>query len=89
MVNRFLLRNSSMKEGFTELKRCDLFLFGLKVASLKKEKDSLMQKLQQEAPSDVQRARGLQRENAQVCLGCHCTLDKFCFAPRKCSQKQT
>lgn len=38
----------------------------MEVASLKKEKDSLMQKLQQEAPSDVQRARGLQRENAQL-----------------------
>lgn len=42
-------------------------LFGLKVTSLKKERDSLVQKLQQEGPTDVQRTRTLQRENAQVC----------------------
>lgn len=38
------------------------------MTSLKKERDSLMQKLQQEGPTDVQlRTRTLQRENAQVC----------------------
>ena len=44
-----------------------ILMCGFKVASLKKERDSLMQKLQQEGPSDSQRTRGLQRENAQVC----------------------
>jgi len=42
-------------------------IFGLKMTSLKKERDSLVQKLQQEGPTDVQRTRTLQRENAQVC----------------------
>ena len=44
------------------------FIYVLKMTSLKKERDSLMQKLQQEGPTDVQlRTRTLQRENAQVC----------------------
>ena len=43
------------------------FIYVLKMTSLKKERDSLMQKLQQEGPTDVQlRTRTLQRENAQV-----------------------
>ena len=42
-------------------------IFGLKMTSLKKERDSLVQKLQQEGPTDVHRTRTLQRENAQVC----------------------
>lgn len=44
-----------------------ILMCGFKVASLKKERDSLIQKLQQEGPSDSQRTRRLQRENAQVC----------------------
>lgn len=43
------------------------YCYGLKMTSLKKERDSLVQKLQQEGPTDVQRTRSLQRENAQVC----------------------
>ena len=43
-------------------------MFGFQITSLKKERDSLIQKLQQEGPSDAQRTRGLQRENAQVCF---------------------
>ena len=39
-----------------------------KVMSLKKERDSLVQRMQHDSPSDTQRTRGLQRENAQVCL---------------------
>ena len=46
----------------------NIFISVLKMTSLKKERDSLMQKLQQEGPTDVQlRTRTLQRENAQVC----------------------
>lgn len=35
---------------------------------MKKERDSLVQRMQHDSPSDTQRTRGLQRENAQVCL---------------------
>lgn len=44
-----------------------------KIASLKKERDSLVQRLQQEGPNDAQRTRTLQRENAQVCFA-FCTI---------------
>lgn len=44
------------------------FLYASKVMSLKKERDSLVQRMQHDSPSDTQRTRGLQRENAQVCL---------------------
>ena len=44
-----------------------------KIASLKKERDSLVQRLQQEGPNDAQRTRALQRENAQVCFA-FCTI---------------
>ena len=47
---------------------CINYDFGLKITSLKKERDSLVQRLQQEGPTDVQRTRTLQRENAQVCF---------------------
>ena len=33
---------------------------------MKKERDSLVQRMQHDSPSDTQRTRGLQRENAQV-----------------------
>lgn len=35
---------------------------------MKKERDSLVQRMQHDSPSDTQRTRGLQRENAQVCF---------------------
>ncbi|KAM7445458.1 establishment of centrosome localization [Porites harrisoni] len=38
----------------------------MEVMSLKKERDSLMQRMQHDSPSDTQRTRGLQRENAQL-----------------------
>lgn len=49
----------------------------MEVASLKKERDSLIQKLQQEGPSDSQRTRRLQRENAQLHMKIKGLLSEF------------
>lgn len=56
-----------LRKKICVLRIMNISIFGLKVTSLKKERDSLVQKLQQEGPTDVQRTRTLQRENAQVC----------------------
>ncbi|XP_031563068.1 centrosomal protein of 83 kDa-like [Actinia tenebrosa] len=40
--------------------------YEIDVTSLRKERDALLQKQQQEVPSDAQRARNLQRENTQL-----------------------
>lgn len=50
-------------------------ILAFKIASLKKERDSCVQRLQQDGPNDAQRTRALQRENAQVwCAFCTCFL---------------
>ena len=60
-------KKNQSKNKYLSVLGMNTVIFGLKMTSLKKERDSLVQKLQQEGPTDVQRTRTLQRENAQVC----------------------